>query len=176
MARIETRVTEKELELWQKICEKEGKSGAELLRNFVRKSIEEVYYYTEEIRVEKPLKNKKATISFTEKERAKIAERAVEEGYDTPTRWMRSIVLRTLHQEAVLTEKEMDVLWQANRDLNSVGRNLNQIARAINTDFRESDKLKLELIAKLKEHIFDCTKKMNSLVVKNMSRWEDYRK
>ncbi|ENB0120699.1 plasmid mobilization relaxosome protein MobC [Escherichia coli] len=42
----------------------------------------------------------------------------------------------------VLTDEEVNTVRESCRQLGAIGRNLNQVARALNIEFRESDKLK----------------------------------
>ncbi|MCV0267914.1 MobC family plasmid mobilization relaxosome protein [Pseudomonas aeruginosa] len=44
----------------------------------------------------------------------------------------------------VLTDEEVNTVRESCRQLGAIGRNLNQVARALNIEFRESDKLKQE--------------------------------
>ncbi|HHG9163891.1 MobC family plasmid mobilization relaxosome protein [Enterobacter hormaechei subsp. xiangfangensis] len=53
----------------------------------------------------------------------------------------------------VLTDEEVNTVRESCRQLGAIGRNLNQVARALNIEFRESDKLKQEAIEKLAERI-----------------------
>uniref|UniRef100_UPI00388EE249 plasmid mobilization relaxosome protein MobC n=1 Tax=Enterobacter cloacae TaxID=550 RepID=UPI00388EE249 len=46
----------------------------------------------------------------------------------------------------VLTDEEVNTVRESCRQLGAIGRNLNQVARALNIEFRESDKLKQEAI------------------------------
>ncbi|EPX6815665.1 plasmid mobilization relaxosome protein MobC, partial [Shigella flexneri] len=48
----------------------------------------------------------------------------------------------------VLTDEEVNTVRESCRQLGAIGRNLNQVARALNIEFRESDKLKQEAIEK----------------------------
>ncbi|HIG1422041.1 MobC family plasmid mobilization relaxosome protein [Klebsiella pneumoniae] len=58
----------------------------------------------------------------------------------------------------VLTDEEVNTVRESCRQLGAIGRNLNQVARALNIEFRESDKLKQEAIEKLAERIGSVAK------------------
>ena len=80
-------------------------------------------------------------------------------------------MLATLSKEPVLTDAEVNALRGSNRELAAIGRNLNQIARALNVEFRDSDKLNKELIDRLLEQIDGHRDKVSNLIDRNMNRW-----
>ncbi|WP_159332485.1 plasmid mobilization relaxosome protein MobC [Klebsiella pneumoniae] len=58
----------------------------------------------------------------------------------------------------VLTDEEVNTVRESCRQLGAIGRNLNQVARALNIEFRESDKLKQEAIEKLDTRVGSVAK------------------
>ncbi|MDO8336483.1 MAG: plasmid mobilization relaxosome protein MobC [Candidatus Saccharibacteria bacterium] len=56
-------------------------------------------------------------------------------------------------RKPMLRHNELQALVMSQRELSAIGRNLNQIARALNDKFTESDRLKLELLLELKAKI-----------------------
>ena len=73
----------------------------------------------------------------------------------------------------VLTDEEVNTVRESCRQLVALGRNLNQVARALNIEFRESDKLKQEAIEKLAERIDQHLDHVSELFDKTWSRWHD---
>ncbi|WP_363332166.1 plasmid mobilization relaxosome protein MobC, partial [Klebsiella pneumoniae] len=73
----------------------------------------------------------------------------------------------------VLTDEEVNTVRESCRQLGAIGRNLNQVARALNIEFRESDKLKQEAIEKLAERIDQHLDHVSELFDKTWSRWHD---
>ncbi|HDU3873452.1 TPA: plasmid mobilization relaxosome protein MobC, partial [Klebsiella pneumoniae] len=73
----------------------------------------------------------------------------------------------------VLTDEEVNTVRESCRQLGAIGRNLNQVARALNIEFRESDKLKQEAIEKLAERIDQYLDHVSELFDKTWSRWHD---
>ncbi|ECM0205887.1 MobC family plasmid mobilization relaxosome protein [Salmonella enterica subsp. enterica serovar Muenchen] len=100
-----------------------------------------------------------------------MTERAKAEGFPSRTTWLTNLVLATLSKEPVLTDAEVNALRGSNRELAAIGRNLNQIARALNVEFRDSDKLNKELIERLLEQIDGHRDKVSNLIDRNMNRW-----
>lgn len=64
----------------------------------------------------------------------------------------------------------MNTLRHSNRQLSAIGRNLNQITRVLNTDFRFSDKVDKELVNGLKEQIELHVAKVVSLIDRSNER------
>uniref|UniRef100_UPI002931AD04 plasmid mobilization relaxosome protein MobC n=1 Tax=Klebsiella pneumoniae TaxID=573 RepID=UPI002931AD04 len=73
----------------------------------------------------------------------------------------------------VLTDEEVNTVRESCRQLGAIGRNLNQVARALNIEFRESDKLKQEAIEKLAERIDQHLDHVSELFDKTWSRWHE---
>lgn len=56
-------------------------------------------------------------------------------------------------RKPMLRHNEVQALVLSQRELSAIGRNLNQIARALNDKFTESDRIKLNLLTDLKDKI-----------------------
>ncbi|WP_238966468.1 plasmid mobilization relaxosome protein MobC [Vibrio alginolyticus] len=72
-----------------------------------------------------------------------------------------------------MSESEIAALRESNRELAAIGRNLNQIARTLNIEFREGDRLKLEAVEALTARIEQHKDSVATLINKNMNRWND---
>lgn len=62
---------------------------------------------------------------------------------------------------------------ESNRELRAIGKNLNQVTRVLNIEFRESDKLKREAIEALAVRIEQHKDQVASLLSRNLNRWRD---
>ena len=88
-----------------------------------------------------------------------------------PSRWISSLVQTALMKEPVLMEAELLALEESNRELAALGRNLNQIARALNTAFHETERVRLDLLGELKGAIDDNRKRILALVRASRGAW-----
>jgi len=169
MPRAETRLSQEEKDQWVRFCSQAGASEAELLRKMIMKVSGSPA--PEERQAQEEPKSSKITVRLTNREKRKIQDRVKTEGYSTRTAWASAAVRAALHHEPVLTEREIMALRESNRELAAIGRNLNQMARAINIDWRESEKLKLDHIEKLAGRIEHHKDQVSELLDRNMNRW-----
>lgn len=108
--------------------------------------------------------------------KAEVKKRAAIEGMSS-SEWVASLIQTVLMHEPVLTEKEIEIVSFANRELAAVGRNLNQIARSMNraeligVNFTKDEILTLEGIAVLKQKISKLRDKILNLVVARNRAW-----
>lgn len=99
--------------------------------------------------------------------KAEVMKRAEIEGMNS-AQWLSSLVQSSLMTMPVLTDKEVEVVGWANRELAAVGRNLNQIARSMNRaelvgeNFKKDEVLTLEGIREVDSKI----KKLRSMLLR----------
>ncbi len=172
MPRVETRLSEDTKRAWSALCKDSHVSEADMLRKMIERVTGGVVA-SGEAEAEEP-KSGKITMRFTAREQRQILERAKREGFPNRTNWATAVVLASLHSDPVLNDKELTILRESNRELSAIGRNLNQVARALNIEFRESDKLKLEGIEALAQRIEQHKDQVAELISRNMSRWGDH--
>lgn len=171
MPRAETRLSEDTKKAWSQFCRANSLSEADMLRKMIERVTVGITL-SEGSGFDEP-RSGKVTMRFTERERREILERAKQEGFPNRTNWATAVILASLHREPVLNDREVGILRKSNRELAAIGRNLNQIARALNIEFRDSDKLKLDGIEKLAERIEQHKDLVADLLTRNMSRWGD---
>ncbi|ELV8541100.1 plasmid mobilization relaxosome protein MobC [Salmonella enterica] len=169
MPRIEKRVTPELKEKWQTFCHERGVSESDMLGLLLEKVTAGVVP-NEAKGLEEP-RSDKVTIRLSPNDIHNMTERAKAEGFPSRTTWLTNLVLATLSKEPVLTDAEVNALRGSNRELAAIGRNLNQIARALNVEFRDSDKLNKVLIERLLEQIDGHRDKVSNLIDRNMNRW-----
>lgn len=169
MPRIEARLTPDEKEAWRRFCQARGVSEADMLRLMIeRVSGGEVPVAFSGLTDNK---SEKLTLRLSAKDQQRLIKRARAEGYPSRTTWTTALVLATLYREPVLTDTEITALRESNRELAAIGRNLNQIAKALNIEFRNSDKMTLEAVLALKKQIDQQREEVAVLLNKNMNRW-----
>ncbi len=162
-----TQLTEIEKANWKQFCQLHGMSESEMLRMLINRVSPEAAntsYFKEN-------KTNKITIRLSNENHKKLSHRAKTEGYITQTSWVTSAVMSNLFREPILTNEEMTVLRDSNRQLAALGRNLNQITRVLNIEFRQSDIVTKEMIEVLNERIEEHKAKVYQLLNKNRNRW-----
>ncbi|WP_348826933.1 plasmid mobilization relaxosome protein MobC [Halomonas sp. RT37] len=170
MPRVEARLTDSEKEAWTQFCKANGLRESDMLRRMIQRvSGRAVTSHDHEIET----RSRKLTIRLSPTQERWLAQRAQEEGYPSRTSWVTAMVMAELYQEPVLTDSEVAVLRESNRELRAIGKNLNQITKVLNIEFRDSDKLKREAIEALAERIEQHKDQVASLLSRNMNRWRD---
>ena len=108
--------------------------------------------------------------------RVALLRRAKEEGFK-PARWVSLLVQANLMAGGVLTDDELFNVKESNRELAAIGRNINQIAKAINEEvamgrnLSASGQVKMELIEKLQERIESNRVAIDDLVIHRNQAW-----
>ena len=99
-------------------------------------------------------------------------ERAKVKGMDLSP-WIAALVQSNVLREPVLTEKEILMLRAMNRELAAIGRNVNQIAKQLNSavDGIERSRVSLEALKKVPPAIVVCKKLIQNLVRKSQQSW-----
>ena len=109
-------------------------------------------------------------IRLTPLEAARIEAIAVQEGYSL-TRWIIALIRARLDSTAQFGQRELEALGASNLNLLRIGRNVNQIARAVNSGNTELlamlQPVLQELIALVQSH----TRTVSRLIDANLERW-----
>ncbi|WP_188861289.1 plasmid mobilization relaxosome protein MobC [Marinobacterium nitratireducens] len=166
-----TRLSEDEKRAWQQFCDHCDTSESEMLRLMILRVCGGTVAAAPVGQA--ACKSNKITIRLTDRDQRTLMRRAEQEGYRNRTKWTTAVVLSALHREPVLTDQEAIALRESNRQLAAIGRNLNQLARVLNIEFREGDRIKLRAIEALVERIEQHKDKVAALLSRNMNRWSD---
>lgn len=89
-----------------------------------------------------------------------------------PSRWVAALVQSNLRREPVMTDAELAALQESNRELAAIGRNINQIARAINEAFHQTERVRLDKLAELAQAIKENRGAIRSLVRASQHAWD----
>lgn len=98
-------------------------------------------------------------------------ERAKTKGM-APSRWVTALVQSHLTRKPVMTADELAALQASSRELAAIGRNINQIAHALNSAFHETERVKLEKLAELRQVITGNRAAIRALVRASQNAWE----
>ena len=82
--------------------------------------------------------------------------------------YIRFLVQNAVAQEPLLTTREVEALYQSNAQLLRIGRNINQIAKSLNTS--NPTALSVQELKKLQEQIAEHTEKVGRLVSASFER------
>jgi hypothetical protein len=86
------------------------------------------------------------------------------------TPWVAALVQSHVAATPVLTDAELQV-EAANRELGAIGRNINQIARALNEAHFQTERVRLDRLAELSEEIDSTREAIRSLVRASRNAW-----
>lgn len=107
-------------------------------------------------------------ILMTKSEKTAVMERANLEQC-SQRRWIIDAIRAGLTHEPQFGMKEIDALGESNYQLLAIGRNLNQIAKAINEGRRDS--VTIESIERLRQVIDAHTDKVSDAIRASLERW-----
>jgi predicted DNA binding CopG/RHH family protein len=88
-----------------------------------------------------------------------------------PSRFITAMIQSNLTKQPVMTGEELNALQETNRELVAIGRNLNQIARSLNGNFYETERIKLDSLRELKQVINKNVDEIRNLVRASNNSW-----
>jgi hypothetical protein len=118
---------------------------------------------------EKPTARKEITL--TASELARVEALAAAEGFSA-TRWIVALIRARLTGTGQYGQRELELLAQSNLQLLAIGRNLNQVARALNSTPQDRTVYRIALIDALRGHIKTHTKLVSDAMAANVHRWQ----
>jgi MobC-like protein len=109
-------------------------------------------------------------IQLTESENAQLVLHSEAQGYST-TKFILACLRARFLKNPQLGQKELDGLTQSNLQLLAIGRNLNQIAKALNTVTIERPQFALSTIEDVREKIKAHVKTVALIIDASVERW-----
>lgn len=91
----------------------------------------------------------------------------------TPSRWAASLIQSNLTGQPVMTKVELAELQTSSRELAAIGRNINQIAKALNEAFYETERVRLDTLAELSKAVAENRSAIRALVRASRNAWGD---
>jgi predicted DNA binding CopG/RHH family protein len=89
-----------------------------------------------------------------------------------PSRWMASLAQFNLTNVAALNEDEVSQLRTSNRELAAIGRNINQVARALNAPLQNKDRVPLRQLEQLAKAVEKNRAAIAGLIRGTKSAWQ----
>jgi|ThiBio_1000_plan_1041568.scaffolds.fasta_scaffold02101_2 predicted DNA binding CopG/RHH family protein len=172
MPYLTTRIQEEMKTAFQQLASATGLSDSELLRQLIHDALEEPEEGNSAPIPPNPSQSEleRITVRLPRFLMEGVQDRAKRRGM-APSRWISSLLRANLMKQPVLTDSELLKLEENIRELAALGRNLNQIAKALNTAFHETDRLKLEHLLRLREAIQTNRDTINELVRVSRGAW-----
>jgi hypothetical protein len=111
-------------------------------------------------------------LRLSESERFAISERAKADGFKHSQQWIIALRRARLTDEPQFGAKEVEALGESNRQLLAIGRNLNQIAHALNASRGNSTvQYDAELVDALATAVKLHVKKVGDALRASIYRW-----
>lgn len=111
-------------------------------------------------------------LSLTTSEREAVEARAKADGFEKGSAWTIALVRARLTDEPQFGTREIDILGESNHQLLAIGRNLNQIAHALNAARGQSvNAHDIELIDELAKAVKRHVRKVGDALRASINRW-----
>ena len=171
---LKTTVPDETKDAFNALAERYGLSESEFLRTIVISVMRDAKTPETEIRkvAEKDTEQARITVRFPVFLLDELKRRSAYRGMAV-SRFISAMVQSQIRRVPVMTVPEIRVLNKAIYELSAIGRNLNQIARALNADLRETDRLKLSHLTALSILLEDIKTGMRQLVRESSNAWGD---
>ena len=152
---------------WQAWCQDQGITPSHALRNALRQAMDRRATRAPAPRVRvkpKPERaNARMEVNLTPSELTALKRMAGYEGY-VPTKWVVAMVRTKLTGQPQVGQPELETLARSNQQLLALGRNVNQIAKVLNTTPRNRTAFRVEVITELSRVIQVHTKKVSDVL------------
>ena len=162
-------------EAWAAYCAKKGKSQQSVIRALMRYVMQDEMppevrnWVARQLHGEHDSGSKtRMEVRFTPSEHQTVAARAQTEGCSSQ-QWVINCVRASLTHEPQFTLETAKALWESSYQLRAIGRNLNQIAKHLNTEGHLD--ITTETITQLQQEIDMHTKKVSKLLNASLTRW-----
>jgi hypothetical protein len=158
---------------WQAWCQDHSITPSQALRNAIRQAMDgKMTHAPPRIRVSP--RRERATarleVHLTTSELAALKTVAGHEGY-VPTKWLVAMIRTKLTGQPQVGQPELERLTRSNQQLLALGRNLNQIAKVLNTSPQNRDVFRVDAITELSRVIRSHTDKVSDVLRGTVERW-----
>ncbi len=158
---------------WQAWCQDQGITPSHALRNAIRQAMDgKAIQVPPRTRISP--RRERATarmeLNLTTSELAALKKMAGYEGY-LPTKWLVAMIRTKLTDQPHVGQPELERLTRSNQQLLALGRNLNQIAKVLNTSPKNRDAFRVEVITELSRVIRAHTDEVSDVLRGTVERW-----
>ena len=159
---------------WIQWCAQQQLKPSEALRGLLRQTLQRTPRARSTTHRMVPRRAERPTrqVGFrpTPSEYAALATRARAEGY-RPTHWLVALIRVQLTREPSLSDPERQAVAHSTKQLLALGRNLNQIARALNRAPAQQAAVRLALLQDLSARIQTHVDQITALTRASLERW-----
>jgi hypothetical protein len=155
---------------WEAYCQRTGVSASEAIRLLVSQALGSIPHAVQCFALaDTGARRQRIEIRLTLDECAALQEVAGMAGFSA-NRWIVAMIRAQLTSMPQFGERELITLATSNSQLAAIGRNLNQIARALNT--REPvEPYRFKVLETLKSEVDDHLDVVNRVIRANLDRW-----
>lgn len=154
-----------------------GRSAPAALKAVVQQIVAATRVEAAELEVPKAhdVRSERITVRFSKEELAMIEPHA--QDFGSVRDWLVALARVQIASEVPQFSSEaMRVLYESNRELSAIGRNVNQIAHAVNLDLQQAGELRrsralVDELATLKASIAAHTERVTALCAASSARW-----
>lgn len=164
---------------WLDLCSRSGTTPSDGIRSAVRlilaREAQRAASVTKpdfrQVAVEQSEKiSVRKKVGLTRSEADRIEEIAAAEGFSS-AKWIVALIRARLTNMAQFGQSELEALTESSLRLHRIGRNLNQIARALNRSPDERHLYRVEMIEALSRVISEHTEYVSHQITANIARW-----
>ncbi|MBK9948249.1 MAG: plasmid mobilization relaxosome protein MobC [Nitrospira sp.] len=159
---------------WQAWCQDHRITPSQALRNAIRQAMDGTTTQAPP-RIRVSSRRERATarmeLNLTSSELAALKKMAGHEGY-LPTKWVVAMIRTKLTGQPHVGQPELERLTRSNQQLLALGRNLNQIAKVLNTSPQNRTAFRVEVITELSRVIRAHTDKVSDVLRGTVERWQ----
>ncbi|MGC4097995.1 MAG: hypothetical protein QM706_12835 [Nitrospira sp.] len=162
-------------EPWIQWCKQQQLTPSQALRQLLHKTLQReprpnpTPHRIMPHRGERP--TRQVAIRLTPSEHSSLVTRARTEGY-RPMHWLISLIRVQLTRQPALSNLEQQAIAHSTKQLLALGRNLNQIARALARTPDQQVAVRLELLTELSRRIHAHVNQITALTRASLERWE----
>jgi len=154
-----------------------GVSAPAALKSIVGQVVQATRVEPEELEIPKApeIRSERVTVRFSKEEMAEITPRA--QDYGSARDWLVALARAQIAPDVPQFSPEaLQTLYESNRELSAIGRNVNQIAHAVNLDLQQAGQLRrsralVDELASLKGLIAAHTDRVTALCAASAARW-----
>jgi len=155
---------------WEAYCRRTGVTPSEALRTLVGQALGSAHHAAyDACFVDTGLPRQRVEIRLTQGEYAALCEVAQAAGFSA-NRWIVAMLRAQITARPQFGESELTVLAESNTQLAAIGRNLNQIARALNRQETIAP-YRLKILQTLKVEVDEHLDTVTAVIRANLDRW-----
>lgn len=110
-------------------------------------------------------------LRLTVQEQQAILKRVETDGFTSANRWIVSLIRANLQREPEFGESGLDALYESNRLLAPLARNLNQLTRDIRQNGIQVSPYRFQILENLQKAVSAHIKVIAKVISRNVGRW-----